>query len=185
MHEIVAGCVPMPQVVYADNDPVVVRHTEALTGGVLGADAIQADLRCPRDLLSYLTWRHLIELAEPLAVLLVSVLHFVTDEEDPWAIVNCYKDQVAPGSFVVISHVTGDRLSAEASRRAQAVYDGASAPGVARSREQVVRFLGGLEMVAPGLVDVSAWRPDHIGPRPGPTVFYAGIGRKTRPGRPR
>ncbi len=185
VHEIVHGAVPPPCVIYADNDPVVIRHAEALTSGVLGVGAILADLRQPRDLLSYLTWRHMIDLAEPVAILLVAVLHFVEDREDPWAIVNSYKDLVAPGSFLVVSHVTADHLSAESAAQARAVYAGASAPGVTRSREQIAAFFAGLEMVAPGLVNVPGWRPGHLGPPPGPALFYAGIGRKTVPGRPR
>jgi S-adenosyl methyltransferase len=118
------------------------------------------------------------------AILLVAVLHFI-DHEDPWAVVNCYKDLMAPGSYLVISHVTADHLPADAARKARAVYAGASAPGVARSREQVARFFGGLDMLEPGLVDVSRWRPDVIGTPAGPALFYAGIGRKTSPGRPR
>jgi SAM-dependent methyltransferase len=185
VHEIVRGAVPMPRVVYADYDPVVVRHAEALAWGVPGVDVIRADLRQPRDLLSYLTWRHLIDLAQPVAIMLVAVLHFVEDHEDPWAVVNCYKDLMAPGSYLVISHVTADHLSGDAARQAQAVYAGASAPGSARTREQVAGFFAGLDMVPPGLVNVSGWRPDVIGAPPGPAVFYAGIGCKTRPGRPR
>jgi hypothetical protein len=185
VHEIVTGCVPPARVLYVDNDPVVVRHAEALAGGLLGADAILADLRQPRDLLSYLTSRHLIDLGQPIAILLVAVLHFVEDREDPWAVVNCYKDLMAPGSYLVVSHVTADHLSAEAAAQARAAYDGASAPGVPRTREQVAGFFAGLEMVAPGLVDLAAWRPAHLGPAAGPAVFYAGVGRKTRPGRPR
>ena len=125
--------------------------------------------------------------ASPKSTLLeiAGVLHFVEDQGDPWAVVNCYKDLMAPGSFLVISHVTADHLSEDAARQARAAYAGASAPGVARTREQIAGFFGGLDMVAPGLVDVSEWRPDHIGPLPGPAVFYAGIGCKTRPGRPR
>jgi hypothetical protein len=184
VHEIVAGCVPPPRVVYVDNDPVVARHAEALAGGVLGVDAIRADLRQPWDLFAQPAVRNLINLAEPVAVLLVAVLHFVEDREDPWAIVNCYKDMMAPGSYLVISHVTADHLSVEAARRAQAVYEGASAPGVARTREQVAGFFAGLDMVPPGLVNLTAWRPTHVGPARGPAVFYAGIGRKTSPGRP-
>jgi hypothetical protein len=185
VHEIVAGCVPPPRVVYVDSDPVVARHAEALTGGVLGVDAIRADLRQPWELFAQPAVRALINLAEPVAILLVAVLHFVEDHEDPWAVVNCYKDMMAPGSFLVISHVTADHLSPGAAQQAQAVYDGASAPGVARTRQQIARFLAGLDMVAPGLVNVSAWRPGHVGPALGPAVFYAGIGRKTSPGRPR
>jgi hypothetical protein len=184
VHEIVAGSVPPPRVVYVDSDPVVVRHAEALAGGALGVAAVRADLRQPWDLFAQPAVRSLISLAEPVAVLLVAVLHFVEDREDPWAVVNCYKDMMAPGSFLVITHVTADHLSAEAAAQAQAVYDGASAPGVARSREQVAGFFAGLDMVAPGLVNVSAWRPAHVGPACGPAVFYAGIGRKTSPAGP-
>jgi hypothetical protein len=185
VHEVVAGCVPPPRVVYVDNDPVVVRHAEVLAGGVLGVDAIRADLRQPWELFAQPTVRSLINLAEPMAILLVAVLHFVEDHEDPWAVVNCYKDMMAPGSFLVITHVTADHLSAEAAARARVAYDGASAPGVPRTREQVAGFFAGLDMVPPGLVNVSAWRPAHVGPARGPAVFYAGIGRKTSPGRPR
>ena len=185
VHEIVAGAVPPPRVIYADNDPVVVRHAEALTGQAPGVTAIQADLRQPGDLLSYLTWRHLIDLAQPVAVLLVAVLHFLEDHEDPWSVVNVLKDQVAPGSYFVISHVTADHLPPAAAQGAREAYAGASAPGVARTREQIARFFGGLDIASPGLVDVSGWRPGHLGPPPGPAVFYAGIGRKSAPGRPR
>jgi hypothetical protein len=185
VHEIVAGCVPLPRVVYVDNDPVVVRHAGALTGQVLAADAVQADLRQPRDLFSLLAWRHLIDLAQPVAVLLVAVLHFVEDHEDPWAVVDCYKDMMAPGSYLVISHVTADHLAPEAARQARAAYAGASAPGVARSREQVARFFAGLDMAAPGLMNLPDWRPEVIGRVCSPAVFYAGAGRKSTPGRPR
>ena len=185
VHEIVHGCVPMARVVYADYDPVVLRHADAMIGGALGVAVVQADLRHPRDLLSYLTWRHLVDLAQPTAILLVAVLHFLGDREDPWAVVDCLKDQIAPGSFLVISHVTADHLPPGAARRAREAYAGASAPGVARTREQIARFFGGLDMVSPGLVNVSGWRPGHLGPACGPAVFYAGIGRKGAPGRPR
>jgi S-adenosyl methyltransferase len=186
VHEIAQADDPRRvRVVYADYDPVVVRHAEALLGGSLTAAVVRADLRQPWDLLAQPAVRSLINLAEPVAILLVAVLHFVEDRADPWAIVNCYKDMLAPGSYLVISHVTADHLSAEAARQAQAAYDGASAPGVARTREQVAGFFAGLDMVPPGLVNLSAWRPTHVGLARGPAVFYAGIGRKTSPGRPR
>jgi S-adenosyl methyltransferase len=185
VHEIVRGCVPMARVVYADHDPVVIRHAEAMIGGALNVAAIQADLRQPRELLSYLTWRHLIDLAEPVAVLLVAVLHFLEDSDDPWAVVDVLKDQIAPGSYVVISHVTDDHIPAGAAQRARQVYQGASAPGVPRTWGHIARFFGGLELVPPGLTAVSRWRPGHLGPPPGPALVYAGIGCKTSPGRPR
>lgn len=185
VHEIVHGLVPVPRVVYADRDPVVVRHAQALANGASGVAVIRADLGQPRDLLAQAAMRDRLDLTRPVAVLLVAVLHFVSDEEDPWAVVNSYKDQIAPGSYLVVSHVTADHISASAAQLARDVYVGASAPGVPRRREQIARFFGGLEMVSPGLVSVSGWRPGHIGPPPGPALFYAGVGCKRSPGRPR
>jgi hypothetical protein len=106
-------------------------------------------------------------------------------QRQPLSVVNCYKDLMAPGSYLVISHVTADYLSEDAARQGRAAYDGASAPGVDRTQEQIAGFFAGLGMVPPGLVDVSEWRPDVIGAPSGPAVFYAGIGCKTRPGRSR
>jgi hypothetical protein len=185
VHEIVRGCEPMARVVYADHDPVVIRHADALIGGALNVAAIQADLRQPRALLAQANTCHLIDLAEPIAILLVAVLHFLDDSADPWAIVSFLKDQIAPGSYVVISHVTDDHVSADAAQQARQAYQSASAPGVPRTWGHIARFFGGLELVSPGLVNVSRWRPDHLGPPPGPALFYAGVGRKTPPGRPR
>jgi hypothetical protein len=186
VHEIVRGVVPQARVLYADYDPVVRRHAEALIGGALNAAAIRADVRQPVDLLAQPAAQRMIDLGEPVAVLLVAVLHFVEDREDPWAIVDWLKDQIAPGSYMVISHVTADHIPSAAAARARTVYDGASAPGVTRSRAEIARFFGGLEMVAPGRVDVSSWRPAYLSPAADdPVLFYAGIGRKTVPGRPR
>ncbi len=186
VHEIVRGAVAPAQVVYADNDPVVVRHAEALISGALFTAAVQADLREPRSLLSHPVVRWRIDLAQPVALLLVAVLHFVEDREDPWAIVNYLKDQVAPGSYLVISHVTADHIPARAAGQARAAYHGASAPAVPRSHRDIARFFAGLDMTEPGLVSVSDWRPAHLGPTAAnPALFYAGIGRKSRPGRPR
>lgn len=186
MHEIVRGSEPQARVLYADCDPMVLRHAEALIGGALNVTTIRGDLRQPRDLLAHPTAQRPIDLGEPLAVLLVAVLHFIEDCEDPWATVNWFKDQMACGSYLVISHVTADHIAPGAAARARAVYDGASAPGVVRSQAQIDRFFAGLEMVVPGLVDVSSWRPAYLGPAADdPVLFYAGIGRKTAPGRPR
>jgi S-adenosyl methyltransferase len=186
VHEIAQAEDPRRvRVVYADCDSVVVRHAEALVGDSLTVAVTNADLRQPRWLLTNPTVQSLINLAEPVAVLLVAVLHFLEDREDPWSTVNCIKDLVAPGSYIVISHVTDDHISTEAARRARQIYQGASAPGVARTYGQIARFFGGLEMVSPGLAKVSDWRPDHIGPSSRPTLFYAGVGQKVGVGRPR
>jgi S-adenosyl methyltransferase len=185
VHEIARGLVPQARVLYADYDPVVLRHAQALIGDALNVAAVRADLRDPARLLAHPAADRLIDLGEPVAVLLVAVLHFVEDREDPCAVVNWLKDQMAPGSYLVISHVTADHIAPAAAARAREAYAGASAPAVTRSREEIARFFGGLAMVPPGLVDVSAWRPAHLGTAAGPVLFYAGIGHKTQPGRPR
>jgi hypothetical protein len=186
VHEIAQVVDPRAvRVVYADSDPAVVHHADTLLRGSLTTAVVRADLREPWNVFARPTVRTLINLAEPLAILLVAVLDSIEDHEDPWAIVNCYKDSMAPGSYLVISHITADPLSAGADRPAKVACASASAPCPARSREHVARFFGGLEMVSPGLVDVAGWRPDVMGVPLRPTVFYGGIGCKTRPGRPR
>jgi len=134
VHEIAHAADPQAHVVYADYDPVVVRHAEAMLANALTVAAVNADLRHPRHLLTLPTVRTLINLAEPVAVLLVAVLHFLEDREDPWAIVKCLKDQMAPGSYLVISHVTADHIPAAAAQQAREAYQDASAPGVTRTR---------------------------------------------------
>ena len=181
VHEIAQATDPRARVVYCDNDPIVVTHANALLANNLTVAASQADLRDP-DFLFTLPLAHpLLDTSQPMAVLLVAVLHFLSDSDDPWALVERIKRKLAPGSYVVISHVTGDEMPAESARAAAEVYQGASAPGVARSREEIARFFTGLDLVEPGLVEVSAWRPPPLDHRPRPAVLYAGIGRKPCP----
>jgi len=158
-------------------------------GALAGTPAVavvHADVRYPCHLMTLPALRALIDFDQPIAVLLVAVLHFVEDSEDPWAIARCITGQLVAGSYLVVSHVTGDEITADAARQARAIYDGASAPGVTRSKDDIERFFDRLEMIPPGVVNVAAWRP---GPRrsgtSGAALFYAGIGRKASgiPGR--
>jgi S-adenosyl methyltransferase len=124
--------------------------------------------------------RQVIDLSQPVAVLLVAVLHFVPDDADPHGIVRAITARL--GSYVALSHVTADHLDPSAAKDAEGAYDGASAPGVPRTRDDIERFLDGLEPVPPGVTDVNAWRPAPGPGRPrlrsaGPPLFYGGIGR--------
>ena len=182
VHEIAQVANPQAHVVYSDIDPMVVVHASALLANSLTVAATHADLRQPDQLFTMPVIRTLIDTSQPLAVLLVAVLHFLPENDDPWALVDRIKRKLAPGSYVVISHVTADEIPRGAARQAAEVYRDASAPGVARSRDDIARFFSGLDMVAPGLVDVAAWRAPHLaGQRP--ALFYAGIGRKPLPRR--
>ena len=178
VHEIAHAADPAARVVYVDNDPVVTTHANALLTDAPTVAAVNADLRCPRDLLTSPAVRALIDFNKPVAVLLVAVLHFVDDSQDPWAKVECIKEHIAPGSYLVVSHVTDDELSYDARRCARQAYEGASAPGVARTLEGIARFFDGLVMVGPGLVNAAAWRSNGVMHVPRRALFYAGIGRQ-------
>ena len=133
VHQVAQAADPMSRVVYADNDPVVVAHARALLADSSRVTAVNADLRNPGHLLTLPAVRSLIDSDEPVAILMVAVLHFVADSEDPWSIVHAYKASMPPGSYLAVSHVTGDDTPADAIRQAAEVYEHASAPGLARS----------------------------------------------------
>jgi hypothetical protein len=175
VHEIAHQVAPDARVVYVDNDPVVHVHANALLAGDNTA-AILADLREPEAILHHPELRQVIDFDQPVAVLLVAILHFLTDQDDPAAIVGRFREVMAPGSYLVISHGTGD-FAPELSARAAGVYERAKAPLVVRSSAAVKRFFEGFELVDPGLVQVSLWRPDDAIPD-NPAWIYGGVGHK-------
>ncbi len=176
VHEVAHGVAPDARVVYVDNDPVVHVHANALLAEPTTA-AVLADLREPERIIRHPRARALLDFTKPVAVLLVAVLHFVTDEEDPAGIVGSLRDVLAPGSFLVISHATGD-FRPEVAGKVSAVYDKAAAPLVLRSRPEVARLFQGFDLLPPGLVQPAAW-PEHGGGA-GVGGFWAGVGRKVR-----
>jgi hypothetical protein len=178
VHEIAHAAKPGARVVYADNDPVVVTHARALLADSLTVAAVQGDLRDPDHLFSLPDVQAFIDWDEPVAVLVVAVLHFLEDRDNPWEAVNAFKARMAPGSYLVLSHITGDDTPADVIRQAAEVYQNASAPGIARPRAQIARFFDGLDMVTPGLADPAGWRRPHLERKPRPVLFYAGVGRK-------
>lgn len=179
VHEIAQAVNPAARVVYADNDPIVVAHARALLAEARSVAAVEGDVRYPRHLLTMPAVRDLIDFSRPVAVLLVAVLHFVPDSEDPWSAVRVITDWLAPGSYLVVSHVTGDEIPDDAVRRAAEIYQGALVQGTARSVGEVARFFDGLDMAEPGLVDVAEWRPGRRAAAVGrPVLFWAGAGRK-------
>jgi O-methyltransferase involved in polyketide biosynthesis len=178
VHDIARTARPGARVVYADNDPVVVMHAKALLADSLTVAAVHGDLRDPDHLFALPDVRAFIDWDEPVAVLMVAVLHFLEDRDDPWRAVEAFKAQMAPGSYLVLSHVTGDDTPADVIRQASEIYENASAPGMARTRAQIARFFGGLDMVSPGLVDPAGWRRPRLEAASRPVLFYAGIGRK-------
>lgn len=159
VHEVAAAANPDARVVYVDADPVAVAHSFSLLADFPQAAVIQADLRRPSAILSHPELTRLIDLSRPVAVLMIAVLHFVADEDDPAAVVATYRDATAPGSYLAITHATSD-YQPQLARRAEAVYTRASHQIHYRTKQQILDMLGGYELLEPGLVDMIHWRPD-------------------------
>jgi hypothetical protein len=147
------------RVVYVDNDPIVIAHTRALLAAGEQASVVLADVREPQRLLADPGVAGGLDFSRPIGVLLVAVLHFIRDSEDPDGIVAALKDAMPVGSYLAISQGTGDFSPARATSAVRG-YDEATAPFVVRPRERVVRFFDGLTLVEPGVIQLPYWRPD-------------------------
>jgi hypothetical protein len=185
VHEIAQAAAPGSRVVYVDNDPMVVAHSRALLAGD-NTVAIEGDLRQPDKVLEHPEVRELIDFGQPVALLLLAILHFVPDDEDPFGIVARYRDALPAGSHLAISHGTRDiperpDLSpedmADMGAKVEQLYQLTTASLVTRTRAEVERFFDGLELLDPGVVEIQRWRPDgRTSLLPG--GFYGGVARK-------
>jgi len=179
-HEVAQGIAPDARVLYVDNDPIVLAHARALMtshpAGVTGF--IQADLREPEAILTDPALAATLDLRRPVALMLVAVLMYFRDEEDPPGMVAPLVDALPSGSYVAITHPTAD-FNPEAMAGAVMAAEHGGVTLVPRSREETAAFFTGLDLMEPGLVPVLAWRPDP-GPRADPhsAYYYAGVGRK-------
>ena len=163
---------------YVDNDPVVVSHARALLCTAPGVCAVEGDLRDPPGIVGHPDLRAVIDLGAPVAIVLGAVLHHVPDEDSPHKLVDMLMAAVAPGSYLVISHATGEDIGADAAGQVRELYAQASAPAVFRSRAEVAGFFEGLELVPPGIGDVAAWHADLPPAEPGRVIVVGGVGRK-------
>jgi SAM-dependent methyltransferase len=181
VHEVAQRADPHARVVYAEADPVAVAHSKAILAGNEHAAIIDGDLREPEKILEHADVRRLIDFGQPAGLLLVAVLHFIADADDPWRIVATLRDALAPGSYLVLSHATNESRPGVV-RAAEKVYQrGVPAQGRTRSRAEILRFFDGFEIVDPGLAYVPLWRPDSpadVPSDPGKLWFLVGVGRK-------
>ncbi len=180
VHEVSQQAAPDSRVVYVDHDPVAAALSQELLAGNDRADIVQADLCQPDEILSHPVTAKLIDLGEPTAVLLISILHFLTDTADPYGIVSRFREAVAPGSYLVVSHVTNEG-NPQLATAAEEVYTRRAANGKARSRDEILAFFGEWDLLEPGLVYAPLWRPDSWAdaPRhPERFWFLAGAARK-------
>ena len=181
VHEVAEKAAPGSRVVYVDIDPVAIAHSKAILDGNPDATIVDADLREPEKILAHEDVRRLIDFSQPTALLLMVVLHFLTDAEDPWRVVATLRDALAPGSYLVLGHGTGDGSPVTVGA-AKEMYNRSVATQVnLRSHAEILRFFDGFELVEPGLVYVPLWRPDSPADIPSdPAKFWcqAGVGRK-------
>lgn len=181
LHEVAQGAVPATRVVYVDNDPVVLSHAGALLTPLSSegrTSYLEADLREPERILQSPELRETLDLDRPIALMLVAILHFLEDAEDPYGIFRTLVDALPSGSYVALSHACGDEAPEDA-REAAAFYRErkVSAPVVPRSHVQIEEFFTGLELVGPGVVPVGQWRPEIPGTGQ-PGFFHCGVARK-------
>lgn len=181
VHEVALAASPESLVVYVDNDPVAVAHSRAVLEGTDRATVLAADFRSPGDILDSPETRRLLDLDRPVALLLVALLHFVADEEDPWKAIGTIRDRLAPGSMLILTHASTDSgpRTDEQGRDISGVYRKVGSRLLMRSKADITRFFEGFEMVEPGLVSMPNWRPDGSNEQEDPVVFtgFAGVGR--------
>ncbi|MGA5820185.1 SAM-dependent methyltransferase [Kitasatospora sp. NPDC094028] len=175
VHEVAQEVAPDSRVVYIDNDPIVLTHGRALLADNRTTTVLTGDLRDLDELLDRPALRELIDLSQPVAVLLVAVLHFVNDEQAA-AAVRAVHQRLAPGSFLLVSHSTAEGNPVRAAEAAK-TWDNTDSPIRLRGRAQVEGLLEGWELLEPGVEFVPLWRPD--GPTENSTRWmYAAVGRK-------
>ncbi len=179
VHEIAQDAAPGAHIVGVDNDPVVLAHGRAMLHGVPNTAIIEHDVRQPEAILADPQLGKLIDFGQPAGLLLVAVMHFIPDEDDPAGLVARLVSALAPGSYVALTHATAD--SRPESAQGEKVYERASAQARARTRDQVAAMVAGLDLVEPGLVWAPQWRPGPPGAAdadPGRSHVYAVVARK-------
>jgi hypothetical protein len=163
-HQIAHRVAPGARVVYADIDPMVSSHASALMAGS-NVITLQADLREPEQVLASPRVRDLIDFGQPVGIMFICVLHCLWDKEDPWGIVRRFRDAVAPGSCLAVSHLTSEIYPQAAEALFRMTQDlHWNTPLVPRSRADIMRFFAGFTLVEPGLVHPAQWRPDLDNP---------------------
>ncbi|WP_218577706.1 SAM-dependent methyltransferase [Phytohabitans rumicis] len=180
VHEIAQRLVPAARVVYVDNEPVAVAHTREIIADLPYTAIVDADMRDAETVLGAPETRELIDFDQPLALMMVAVLHYVSDEDDITGILARYRSVLAPGSVLVVSHTTEDPRP-EIEAVIQRVFKETGTPVIHRDRAEVAALLDGLELVEPGVVWTPQWRPDDdtdpLFAEPERSATFAAVGR--------
>ena len=179
-HEVAQDAAPDSRVVYVDNDPIVLAHARALvTSDPAGATAfMRADLRDPDTILDAPALRRTLDLGEPVALMLIAILMYIRDEEDPRGLVSALMDALPSGSYLALTHPTAD-FSPDEVADAVAATERGGISFTPRSQPEVAAFFEGLGLVDPGVVPILAWHPEGVPPGAIHAAYYYGaVGRK-------
>ncbi len=169
---------PESRIVYVDNDPIVLSHARALLASdPAGAtEYIDADLRDPQRILA--SAAQLLDFGRPVAVMLMAILQHLSDEDDPYKIVATLLGAMPPGSYLALSHPAKDLHAASMAKMADSLNQMMAEKVTHRDRPAVTRFFDGLELVEPGIVQASKWRPASEAEAASPAALWAGVARK-------
>ena len=183
VHEVARAVAPESKVVYVDRDPVVLVHARALLADSGQTTVVEGDLRDPHDIMKNPDVVGALDFDQPVGVLLVAIMHFIGEADDPVRIMTAIRESLAPGSYLVMSHGTSDARSA-AVTRATDVYRRTDAPLTLRTRHRIEELLAGWELVEPGLTWLPQWRPDQadlidFADHPESSLVLCGVGRKS------
>jgi hypothetical protein len=180
VHEIAQRAAPESRVVFVDIDPVAVEHTRLMLAGNDLTGVVQEDVRRPEQILAALEVQRLLDFGQPVAVLAVALLPFISDEDDPASIISRLTAPLVAGSYLALSHGSNDGQQDWTELRA--IYGRAGIEGTLRTRAQVEALFGGFELVEPGVVWIPLWRPespdDVFYEDPESSAIYAAVGWK-------
>lgn len=180
VHEVAQEHDPQARVIYVDHEPVAASYSELLLDGDDRARMLQADMTDPEGILGAPELRGLIDLSRPVGLLMVGVLHFVPPDADAAGIVRRYRDALAPGSFLALSHFTAD-ISPDEMEGVVQVMGNSADPIHPRSHGEISALFDGFDLLDPGVVGTARWRPETGSAgtdEPGAAQIYAGVGRK-------
>ena len=164
VHEVVHRYNPDARIAYVDREPVAVAHANKLLENEPFVTMTQADIRSPKDVLAAPTVADLLDLDRPIAVLAMGILHFLSDDDDPFGMLAAYRDASCPGSYLAISHANQVTLTDEQVESFLAAYARTPTPTLFRTVDEIRRLLDGYKLVEPGLVLAPFWHPDQPGP---------------------
>ena len=178
VHEVAQEAHPDSRVVYVDYEPVAVAHSELILEGNAQATVIHADMRNPDAILNATETKRLIDFSQPVGLLMVGVVQFIPDADDPWALAVRYRDMLANGSYFALSAFTWDNAP-DGMAGAVEVFKKSQDPIYPRTREEIIRMFEGYELVEPGIVYTPEWRPERaedVGANAERSNLYAGVG---------